>query len=108
MSLVRRYDSLSFFLIQKQRQQSSKHVEEWILIPIVLSRSASTYVHRLRLSGSGGLPGSSLLQMNQSAIRMAPIAATKLPTYPKNSSPGNSNIRTIKVAIRARYEIRKK
>jgi len=46
--------------------------------------------------------------MNQSAIRMAPIAATIPPTNPKNRSPGKSNARKKKAAIRARYEIRKK
>jgi len=50
-------------------------------------------VHRLGLSGSSGLPGSSLLQMNQSAIRMAPQAAARPPTYPKKRSPRISKIR---------------
>src|SRR5215470_2970528 len=53
------------------------------------------YVHRLGLSGSSGLPGSSLLQMNQSAIRMAPQAAARPPTYPKKRSPRISKIRNV-------------
>src|SRR5579859_4761727 len=46
--------------------------------------------------------------MNQSAIRTAPNAATAAPMYPKNKSPGKSNMRNTKVAIRARYETHKK
>jgi len=57
---------------------------------------------------SGGRPGSSLRRINQSVIRIAPTAATALPTNPKKRSPDRSNMRNVKVAIRARYETLKK
>jgi hypothetical protein len=46
--------------------------------------------------------------MNQSAIRIAPNAAAKPPTYPQNRSPGSANIGIIKTTMRAKYEILKK
>ena len=46
--------------------------------------------------------------MNQSAIRMAPTAATRVPRYPRNRSPRRSNNRNMKIAINERYKVRKK
>ena len=76
--------------------------------PLSQQREHANHHHRLALSGTTGLPGSSLLQINQSAILTAPTAATKLPRYPKKRSPRMSNITYVKAAIKARYEIRKK
>jgi hypothetical protein len=68
----------------------------------------SDYENRLGLPVSGDLPGSSIFQTNQSAIRMAPTAASTAPMYPRNRSPRKSNNTNMKMNINERYEAHKK
>jgi len=62
----------------------------------LLAAAVQRYVNEL------GLPGSSLFQMNQSAMRIAPADAAKPARYPINRSPGESNITKEKTPISER------